>query len=81
MVVRLDLNQILTLKSRFNNCCFIIIYMFAQDSELIILISIDNVPTMYQNKYNENNRVNYLPTQFRYLENGVYRCESNGNVF
>ena len=36
-------------------------------SELIILISIDNVPTLYQNKYSENNRVNCLPTQFRYL--------------
>ena len=32
-------------------------------SELIVLISIDNVPALCQNKYSKNNRVNYLPTQ------------------
>ena len=42
------------------------------------LISIDNVPTLYQNKYS---RVNYLPTQFRYLESGEYRYEANTNIF
>ena len=49
--------------------------------ELIIMISIDNVPTLYQNKYNKSNRVNYLPTPFRYLESRVYRCEWNVNTF
>ena len=50
-------------------------------SELIILISIDNVPTLYQNKHSKNNSLNYLPAQFRYLQSGVYWCESNVNIF
>ena len=32
--------------------------------------------TLYQNKYSKSNRVNYLPTQLRYLWSGAYRCES-----
>ena len=51
-------------------------------SELIILISIDNVPTLYPNKYS----LNYIPTQFRYRYDvyryrGVYQYESNVNIF
>ena len=51
-------------------------------SELIILISIDNVSTLYPNKYS----LNYLPTQFRhrydiYRHRDVYRYESNVNIF
>ena len=34
----------------------------------ILKICIDNVPTLYQSKYSKNNRINYLPTQFRYLK-------------
>ena len=50
-------------------------------SELIILISMENVPTVYPNKYS----LDYLPTQFRYRYN-VYRCrgvywyKSNVNI-
>ena len=66
MAVGLDLNQTLTLKFRFSNPL------------ISSLISIDNVPTLYQNKYS---RVNYLPTQFRYLESGEYRYEANTNIF
>ena len=51
-------------------------------SELIILIFIDNVPTLYSNKYS----LNCLPTQFRYQYDvyrycSVYRYESNVNIF
>ena len=78
MVVRLDLNRILTLIFRFNNLCYVGIGV----SELIILISIDNVHTLYPNKYS----LNYLPTQFRYRYDvyryrDVYRYESNVNIF
>ena len=56
-------------------------YHVRTEQELIILISIDNIPTLYQNKCNKNNRINYLSTEFRYLYSGVYRCESNVNIF
>ena len=51
-------------------------------SELITLISIDNVPTLYPKKYG----LNYSPTQFRYRDDvyryrGLYRYESNVNIF
>ena len=36
-------------------------------SELIILIPIDNVHTLYRNKYSKNKWINYLPAQSRYL--------------
>ena len=48
---------------------------------LIILISINNVLALYQNKYSKNYKVNYLLTQFRYLSSSAYRCESNVNIF
>ena len=55
-VAWLDLNQILILKFRFNVSVFHNhIHVRAELSELTILTSIDN------------NRVNYVPTQFRYL--------------
>ena len=50
-------------------------------SELIILISIDYVPTLYQHKNSKSNRVNCLPTQFRYFQNSVYQGGSNVNIF
>ena len=62
MVVGLDLNQMLTLKFRF----LYHIHVRTGLSELKILMFTDNVPTLYQNKCNKN-RINYLPTQFRYL--------------
>ena len=47
-------------------------------SELIILRSIDNVPTLYPNKYN----LNYLPTQSGYRSEVYrYRYESSVNIF
>ena len=59
-------------------------------SELITLISIGDVPTLYLNKCS----LNYLPTQFRYRYyrdvyryrhvyryRDVYRHESNVNIF
>ena len=47
-------------------------------SELITLISIGDVPTLYLNKCS----LNYLPTQFRYrYYRDVYRHESNVNIF
>ena len=44
--------------------------MFTQGTgifELIILIFVDNGPTLYQNIYSKNNRVNYLPITKIYM--------------
>ena len=74
MVAGLDLNQILTLKVRPHYH----IHVRTVLPELIILmIFIDNVPTLYQDKYSEKNRINYLPAQFRYRISSNKRQASN----